>query len=343
MAEHIGLGLAALQSAALDAIAAAADLAALDQVRVRYLGKSGELTALLKQLGTLPAEERPAAGQEINQAKVAVQVAIDRRKVVLEEASLTARLAAERIDVSLPGRGRRPGGLHPVTRAMRRIERLFANAGFAVAEGPEVEDAYHNFEALNIPEHHPARAMHDTFYFDAELLLRTHTSPVQIRVMEEQAPPLKIIAPGRVYRCDSDLTHTPMFHQVEGLLVDEQVSFADLKGVLYDFLRNFFERDLELRFRPSYFPFTEPSAEVDIQCVICGGSGCRVCKQTGWLEVLGCGMVYPEVFRHVGIDPDRYLGYAFGMGVERLAMLRYGIDDIRLNFENDLRYLRQFS
>jgi phenylalanyl-tRNA synthetase alpha chain len=343
MAEHTGLGLAALQAAALEAIAAAADLASLDQVRVRYLGKSGELTALLKQLGTLPPEERPAAGQEINQAKVAVQVAIDQRKVVLEEASLTARLAAERIDVSLPGRGRRPGGLHPVTRAMRRIERLFANAGFAVAEGPEVEDAYHNFEALNIPEHHPARAMHDTFYFDAELLLRTHTSPVQIRVMEEQSPPLKIIAPGRVYRCDSDLTHTPMFHQVEGLLVDEQVSFADLKGVLYDFLRNFFERDLALRFRPSYFPFTEPSAEVDIQCVICGGSGCRVCKQTGWLEVLGCGMVYPEVFRHVGIDPDRYLGYAFGMGVERLAMLRYGIDDIRLNFENDLRYLRQFS
>ncbi|UHD15999.1 phenylalanine--tRNA ligase subunit alpha [Thiocapsa bogorovii] len=343
MAEHTGLGLAALQAAALEAIAAAADLASLDQVRVRYLGKSGELTALLKQLGTLPAEERPAAGQEINQAKAAVHVAIDQRKVVLEEASLAARLAAERIDVSLPGRGRRPGGLHPVTRAMRRIERLFANAGFAVAEGPEVEDTYHNFEALNIPEHHPARAMHDTFYFDAELLLRTHTSPVQIRVMEEQAPPLKIIAPGRVYRCDSDLTHTPMFHQVEGLLVDEQVSFADLKGVLYDFLRNFFERDLELRFRPSYFPFTEPSAEVDIQCVICGGSGCRVCKQTGWLEVLGCGMVYPEVFRHVGIDPDRYLGYAFGMGVERLAMLRYGIDDIRLNFENDLRYLRQFS
>ena len=343
MAELTRLGLVALQSAALDAIAAAADLAGLDQVRVRYLGKSGELTALLKQLGTLPADERPAAGQEINQAKVAVQDAIDRRKVVLEEASLTARLAAERIDVSLPGRGRRPGALHPVTRAMRRIERLFANAGFAVVEGPEVEDAYHNFEALNIPEHHPARAMHDTFYFDAELLLRTHTSPVQIRVMEEQAPPLKVIAPGRVYRCDSDLTHTPMFHQVEGLLVDEQVSFADLKGVLYDFLRNFFERDLELRFRPSYFPFTEPSAEVDIQCVICGGSGCRVCKQTGWLEVLGCGMVYPEVFRHVGIDPDRYLGYAFGMGVERLAMLRYGIDDIRLNFENDLRYLRQFS
>ncbi len=343
MSENTGLGIETLQAAALAAIAGADELAALDQVRVRYLGKSGELTALLKQLGRLPDDQRPVAGQLINQAKVAVQTAIEGRKAALEAAALETRLAAERIDVSLPGRGRAPGGLHPVTRAMRRIERLFTNAGFAVAEGPEVEDAYHNFEALNIPEHHPARAMHDTFYFDAELLLRTHTSPVQIRVMEHQRPPLKVIAPGRVYRCDSDLTHTPMFHQVEGLLVDEQVSFADLKGVLYDFLRNFFERDLALRFRPSYFPFTEPSAEVDIQCVICGGSGCRVCKHTGWLEVLGCGMVYPQVFRHVGIDPDRYLGYAFGMGVERLAMLRYGIDDLRLNFENDLRYLRQFA
>ena len=343
MSEQSGLGIAPLQDAALAAIAAAPDLAGLDQVRVRYLGKSGELTALLKQLGTLPKEERPAAGQLINDAKDAVAAAVEARKSVLEQVALSARLASSRVDVTLPGRGQRPGGLHPVTRTLRRIERLFAEAGFAVAEGPEVETAYHNFEALNIPEHHPARAMHDTFYFDAELLLRTHTSPVQIRVMSEQAPPLKIIAPGRVYRCDSDLTHTPMFHQVEGLLVDEQVSFADLKGVLYDFMQNFFERDLKLRFRPSYFPFTEPSAEVDIQCVMCGGSGCRVCKQTGWLEVLGCGMVYPEVFRHVGIDPDRYLGYAFGMGVERLAMLRYGIDDIRLYFENDLRFLRQFA
>ncbi|TCT24312.1 phenylalanine--tRNA ligase subunit alpha [Thiobaca trueperi] len=343
MAEQTALGIQSLQETAIERIAQSADLMALDQVRVRYLGKSGELTALLKRLGTLPPEERPAAGQEINQAKVVVQTALDERKAVLEQAALSARLAGERIDISLPGRGQQPGGLHPVTRALRRIERLLANAGFAVVEGPEVEDAYHNFEALNIPAHHPARAMHDTFYFDADRLLRTHTSPVQIRVMEQQAPPLKIIAPGRVYRCDSDLTHTPMFHQVEGLLVDEQVSFADLKGVLYDFLRNFFERDLDLRFRPSYFPFTEPSAEVDIQCVMCGGDGCRVCKQTGWLEVLGCGMVYPEVFRHVGIDPDRYLGYAFGMGVERLAMLRYGIDDIRLNFDNDLRYLRQFA
>ena len=343
MPERSGLGIDPLREAALTAIAAAPDLAALDQVRVRYLGKSGDLTLLLKQLGGLSKEERPAAGQLINAAKDAVAQAVEARKSVLEQAALAARLAAGRVDVTLPGRGSRAGGLHPVTRTLRRIERLFADAGFAVAEGPEVETAYHNFEALNIPEHHPARAMHDTFYFDADLLLRTHTSPVQIRVMTEQAPPLKIIAPGRVYRCDSDLTHTPMFHQVEGLLVDEQVSFADLKGVLYDFLTNFFERDLKLRFRPSYFPFTEPSAEVDIACVMCGGAGCRVCKQTGWLEVLGCGMVYPEVFRHVGIDPDRYLGYAFGMGVERLAMLRYGIDDIRLYFENDLRFLRQFA
>ncbi|MBO8087385.1 phenylalanine--tRNA ligase subunit alpha [Marichromatium sp. AB31] len=343
MAEEIGLDIDTLCETALAAIAAAPDLATLDQARVRYLGKSGELTALLKRLGTLPPAERPVAGQRINQAKGQVQSALDARRETLEQAALEARLAAERIDVTLPGRGTSAGGLHPVTRALRRIERLFADAGFAVEQGPEVEDAYHNFEALNIPAHHPARAMHDTFYFNAELLLRTHTSPVQVRVMEEQAPPLKLIAPGRVYRCDSDLTHTPMFHQVEGLVVDEQMSFADLKGVLYDFLRNFFERDLELRFRPSYFPFTEPSAEVDIQCVMCGGDGCRVCKHTGWLEVLGCGMVYPEVFRHVGIDPDRHQGYAFGMGVERLAMLRYGIDDLRLFFDNDLRFLRQFA
>jgi phenylalanyl-tRNA synthetase alpha chain len=343
MSEQNSIPLDSLRLAALSAIAEAPDLARLDQTRVRYLGKSGEITALLKRLGGLPKEERPAVGAQINRVKEEVQQALDERRTVLEAAALSSRLASERIDVTLPGRGQRPGGLHPITRTLRRIERHFANAGFAIAEGPEVETPYHNFEALNIPEHHPARAMHDTFYFDAQLLLRTHTSPVQIRVMEEQAPPLKVIAPGRVYRCDSDLTHTPMFHQVEGLLVDEQVSFADLKGVLYDFLTDFFERDLRLRFRPSYFPFTEPSAEVDIQCVMCGGSGCRVCKQTGWLEVLGCGMVYPEVFKQVGIDPERYLGYAFGMGVERLAMLRYGIDDIRLYFENDLRFLRQFA
>jgi phenylalanyl-tRNA synthetase alpha chain len=338
-----GTGMDSLRKQALGEIATAADLPALDQVRVHYLGKSGRLTAALKALGELPKEERPGAGQVINQVKVTLQAAIDERRAVLEQTALSARLAAERIDVTLPGRGQRSGGLHPITRTLRRIERLFANAGFSIAEGPEVEDDYHNFEALNIPEHHPARAMHDTFYFDEHRLLRTHTSPVQIRVMAKQGPPLKVIAPGRVYRCDSDLTHTPMFHQVEGLLVDERVSFADLKGVLYDFLTKFFERDLRVRFRPSYFPFTEPSAEVDIQCVMCEGAGCRVCKQSGWLEVLGCGMVYPEVFRHVGIDSERYLGYAFGMGVERLAMLRYGINDIRLYFENDLRFLRQFA
>ncbi len=233
--------------------------------------------------------------------------------------------------------------MHPVTRTIERIEKLFANAGFSVAEGPEIEDDYHNFEALNIPAHHPARAMHDTFYFDEHLLLRTHTSPVQIRVMENAEPPLKVIAPGRVYRCDSDLTHTPMFHQVEGFLVDENVTFADLKGIIHDFLQGFFEKDLKVRFRPSYFPFTEPSAEVDIECVMCEGEGCRVCSQTGWLEVLGCGMIHPEVMRHVNIDTEKYSGYAFGMGVERLGMLRYGVNDLRLFFENDLRFLRQFA
>ncbi len=343
MSADSGLDIAQLEREATRDIAAAADPAALDQVRVRYLGKAGSLTALLKALGSLPPEERPLAGQAINRGKRTVQEAIDARRAVLEEEALAERLSAERIDVTLPGRGQAPGGLHPVTRTLQRIERLFIGAGFQVAEGPEIEDDYHNFEALNIPAQHPARAMHDTFYFDEHLLLRTHTSPVQIRVMEQSRPPLKVIAPGRVYRCDSDLTHTPMFHQVEGFLVDEEATFADLKGVLYDFLQNFFERDLRLRFRPSYFPFTEPSAEVDIECVMCGGQGCRVCSQTGWLEVLGCGMIHPEVFRHVGIDSERYLGYAFGMGVERLAMLRYGINDLRLFFENDLRFLRQFA
>ena len=333
-----------LRVAALEAVQRAANLAELDRVRVQYLGKSGLLTAQLKALGALPKEQRPAAGQVINQVKMAVQTVVETRKADLERAALEQRLSSERIDVTLPGRGQRIGGLHPITRTLQRIERLFANAGFGVEEGPEVEDDYHNFEALNIPAHHPARAMHDTFYFGDGRLLRTHTSPVQIRVMENSQPPLRIIAPGRVYRCDSDLTHTPMFHQVEGFLVDEQATFADLKGVLYDFLRNFFERDdLELRFRPSYFPFTEPSAEVDVQCVKCGGAGCRVCKQSGWLEVLGCGMIHPAVLRHVDIDPERWLGYAFGMGVERLAMLRYGVDDIRLYFDNDLRFLSQFS
>ena len=332
-----------LLAEAQEKVDSATDLRALDEVRVAYLGKTGAVTEQLKQLGKLPKEERSQAGQAINQAKRTLQQAIEDRKVVLEREALQARLASETIDVSLPGRNSSSGGLHPVTRTIERIEKLFANAGFSVAEGPEIEDDYHNFEALNIPEHHPARAMHDTFYFDEHMLLRTHTSPVQIRVMENAEPPLKVIAPGRVYRCDSDLTHTPMFHQVEGFLVDEQVTFADLKGIIHDFLQGFFEKDLKVRFRPSYFPFTEPSAEVDIECVMCGGEGCRVCSQTGWLEVLGCGMIHPAVMKHVNIDSEKYSGYAFGMGVERLAMLRYGVNDLRLFFENDLRFLKQFA
>jgi phenylalanyl-tRNA synthetase alpha chain len=333
-----------LVSEARHAIDAADGMAALDEVRVRYLGKKGEITALLKGLGRLPAEERPAAGERINQAKQQLAQALEARKASLTSAALEQRLAAERIDVTLPGRGQPSGGLHPVTRTLERIEGLFTRIGFDVATGPEIEDDYHNFEALNIPAHHPARGMADTFYFDATRLLRTHTSPVQVRTMQAQQPPIRIVCPGRVYRSDSDLTHTPMFHQVEGLLVDENISFADLKGTLEDFLHAFFERDdLSVRFRPSYFPFTEPSAEVDIQCVMCAGDGCRVCSDTGWLEVLGCGMVHPAVFGHVGIDTERYTGFAFGMGVERLAMLRYGVNDLRLFFDNDLRFLRQFA
>lgn len=331
-----------LEQQALIAIDEATDLKVLDTLRVAYLGKKGSLTEQLKTLGTLPADERPAAGQEINRVKKVVQDKLDARKELLQQSELDQALSSQRIDVTLPGRGQSQGGLHPVTRTLERIEQLFLSLGFEVREGPEIEDDYHNFEALNIPSHHPARAMHDTFYFDAHTLLRTHTSPVQIRVMETEKPPYRIIAPGRVYRCDSDLTHTPMFHQVEGLLVDTDVSFADLKGVLTHFLQCFFEKDLATRFRPSYFPFTEPSAEVDIQCVICGGKGCRVCKQTGWLEVLGCGMVHPNVFASVNLDAEKYTGYAFGMGVERLTMLRYGVNDLRLFFENDLRFLQQF-
>ena len=332
-----------LTEQALTAVQDAADLRALDEVRVAYLGKSGLFTEQLKQLGKLSKEERPKAGQAINQAKQTLQKAIEARKTALEQAALEARLAKERIDVTLPGRGMDKGGLHPVTRTMARIEEIFASAGFKVAEGPEIEDDYHNFEALNIPAHHPARAMHDTFYFDAHRLLRTHTSPVQVRVMKDSEPPFKVIAPGRVYRCDSDVTHTPMFHQVEGFMVDEHVSFADLKGIMHSFLKAFFEKDLKVRFRPSYFPFTEPSAEVDMECVMCGGEGCRVCSHTGWIEILGCGMIHPEVFRHVGIDTEKYSGYAFGLGVERMTMLRYGVNDLRLFFENDLRFLRQFA
>jgi len=333
-----------LTARAQSEIEAADNLEALDLIRVACLGKKGELTALLKTLGSLPHEERKTAGQEINQAKQSLQQAIEARKSALENERLEAKLASESIDVTLPGRGQTAGGLHPVTRTMQRIEDLFSQLGFSVEEGPEIEDDYHNFGALNIPAHHPARAMHDTFYFDANTLLRTHTSPVQVRHMEKEPPPLRIIAPGRVYRCDSDLTHTPMFHQVEGLLVDENVSFADLMGTLADFLKHFFEVDnLRTRFRPSYFPFTEPSSEVDIQCVMCAGKGCRVCGNSGWIEILGCGMVHPNVFESVGIDNEKYTGYAFGMGVERLALLRYGVNDLRLFFENDLRFLQQFA
>ncbi len=333
----------AIETQATEAVAKAVDLSVLEQLRVQYLGKKGLLTEQLKQLGKLPPDQRRDAGRIINKAKQAVQQALESRRVELRREELRERLAAETIDITLPGRGHRGGGLHPVTQTMERIERLFAQLGFHVADGPEIEDDYHNFEALNIPAHHAARAMHDTFYINEHTVLRTHTSPVQIRVMEHRSPPLRIIAPGRVYRCDSDLTHTPMFHQVEGLMVDDQVSFSDLKGVLDEFLRQFFERDLQVRFRPSYFPFTEPSAEVDIGCVMCAGDGCRVCGHSGWLEVLGCGMVHPNVFDYVGIDNEQYTGFAFGMGVERLAMLRYGVNDLRLFFENDLRFLRQFN
>jgi phenylalanyl-tRNA synthetase alpha chain len=321
----------------------ATELATLEHLRLHYLGKKGVITEQLKQLGKLLPAERPQAGQAINEAKQTLQQLLEQRRSELQAAQLEAQLAAERIDVTLPGRGLDRGGLHPVTQTLQRIQNLFLQVGFTIAEGPEIEDDYHNFEALNIPAHHPARAMHDTFYFDEHLLLRTHTSPVQIRTMKQQKPPLRIIAPGRVYRCDSDITHSPMFHQVEGFLVDIDVGLADLKGILDDFLKRLFERDLKVRFRPSYFPFTEPSAEVDVQCVVCGGGGCRVCKQSGWLEVLGCGMIHPNVFEQVGIANEQYTGFAFGMGVERLAMLRYGVNDLRLFFENDVRFLRQFN
>jgi phenylalanyl-tRNA synthetase alpha chain len=334
---------ALLVTTALTAIDAAADERALDQLRVDYLGKKGQLTELLKGLGKLPANERPAAGELINEAKRQIQHALDVRRELIVNITFERQLTSETIDVSLPGRRQSAGGLHPVSRTIERIRQLFESVGYSVAEGPEIEDDYHNFEALNIPGHHPARAMHDTFYINPTTVLRTHTSPVQVRVMEQGSPPFRMICPGRVYRCDSDLTHTPMFHQVEGLLIDEHVTFADLKGTLADFLQNFFEADLEVRFRPSYFPFTEPSAEVDMSCVMCSGKGCRVCKQTGWLEVLGCGMVHPSVLESSGIDSEKYRGFAFGMGVERLAMLRYGVNDLRLFFENDLKFLRQFN
>ena len=323
--------LSELVQTAVSEIDAATDLVALDAVRVKYLGKKGELTARLKSLSDLPAAERPAAGQEINAAKQRLQTCINARRVALAAASLEAKLAGDAIDVTLPGRGVAIGGRHPVSRAMARIDKIFRNAGFGIRSGPEIEDDFHNFTALNFPENHPARALHDTFFFPNGKLLRTHTSPVQIRSMVEEGVPIRIIAPGRVYRCDSDQTHTPMFHQVEGLVIDRGVSLANLKAVLHQFVESYFERDAELRFRASYFPFTEPSAEVDI-----------LWEQGKWLEILGCGMVHPNVLEAAGVDSEEFTGYAFGMGVERLAMLRYGVTDLRTFFENDLRFLGQF-
>lgn len=325
-------------------ISAAGSSEALEALRITYLGKKGLVTGQLKALGHLPEDQRRAAGADVNRIKQVISAAIAARKLALEQTQLAAQLAAEAVDVTLPGRGQERGGLHPVTRILDRIQALFASVGFRVEYGPEVEDEFHNFDALNFKPDHPARAEMDTFYLkDRPLLLRTHTSPVQIRALLKYGAPLRVIAPGRTFRHDYDVTHTPMFHQVEALLVDEQVSMAHLRGTLTDFLQKFFERDaLKLRFRPSYFPFVEPGAEVDISCIFCNGQGCRVCKQTGWLEVLGCGLVHPNVLKACRVDSERYSGWAFGVGVERLGMLRYGINDIRMNYENDLRFLRQF-
>ena len=329
---------------ARQAIAKSLSLTELDKVRVDCLGKKGKLTDLLKNLGKLSSEERPKAGQAVNLAKQQLQATITERKTTLENALLNEKLSAESIDVTLPGRGQRAGSLHPVSKVRARIESIFSALGFDVAEGPEIEDQAHNFEALNMPAHHPAREMQDTFYLPDGRVLRTHTSPVQIRTMKNKKPPLRIIAPGRVYRCDLDATHTPMFNQVEGLLLDEGVSFVHLKGVIQHFVQAFFEEALTIRFRPSYFPFTEPSAEVDVSCMICHAKDehCRVCKGSGWLEILGCGMVHPNVLEYVGIDSQRYSGFAFGVGMDRLAMLRYRINDLRLMFDGDYRFLRQF-
>jgi phenylalanyl-tRNA synthetase alpha chain len=315
----------------------------VERLRVEFIGRKGRLTALMKRIPSLAPEERREFGRACNSFKVRVERRIRDKLNHLKRLEREKKLKEERLDVTLPGRRVLPGFLHIVTRTLKEVVGIFERMGFAVVEGPEVETDFYNFEALNIPKEHPARDMQDTFYISEDILLRTHTSPVQIRVMESQAPPIQIVAPGKVYRRDADVTHTPMFHQVEGLMVDRRVTFSDLKGILELFLREVFGSETGIRFRPSYFPFTEPSAEVDISCVMCGGSGCRVCKGTGWLEILGCGMVHPAVFKVVGIDPEVYSGFAFGLGVERIAMLKYRIDDLRLFFENDLRFLRQFG
>ena len=319
------------------------DEISLQNLKAKFVGRKGVITEILKGMKDIPDSDRPRMGKLINETKTFVEDLIERRLDELREEKKRRSLYEEKIDVTLPGRGMPVGARHPITQVMEEITAIFERMGFEVAEGPEVETDYYNFEALNIPKNHPARDMQDTFYVSDEIVLRTHTSPVQIRVMEKRKPPVKVIAPGKVYRCDSDISHTPMFHQIEGLLVDEGVTFGDLKGVLTEFVRLVFGEGVGVRFRPSFFPFTEPSAEVDIACLICGGKGCRVCKNTGWLEILGCGMVDPEVFKSVGYDPDKYSGFAFGMGIERIAMLKFGINDIRLFFENDIRFLRQFT
>lgn len=331
-----------LQQQAENEIANCNDIKTLESIRVLYLGKKGKLTEVLKTLGSIPAEERPKLGQVINQIKVQINILLETRLIELQEEDLKKRLEKEKIDITLPGRNNHSGSIHPVTQVKQRINEFFTSLGFDIVEGFEIETEFYNFEALNIPSHHPARAMHDTFYFADGTLLRTHTSPVQIRAMENNTPPFKLIAPGKVYRCDSDLTHTPMFHQVEGLMIDKNVTMAGLKGLLNDFFAFFFHKAMPLRFRPSYFPFTEPSAEVDIQCTQCNGNGCRTCKFTGWLEVLGCGMVHPNVLKAVNISCEEYQGFAFGMGIDRLTMLYFGIDDLRKMFENDLNFLQQF-
>lgn len=331
-----------LQEEACVAVQKADDLEALESIRLEYLGKKGKLTEILKQLSHLPVEEKPKLGQWVNQAKQEIVSAMEQRREFIKERLLLLKLKAERIDVSLPGRHSQQGSLHPVTQVKQRINDYFSRLGFDIITGPEIETEFYNFEALNISEHHPARAMHDTFYFGDGRLLRTHTSPVQIRSLEGRTPPLRLIAPGRVYRCDSDLTHTPMFHQVEGLFIDSHVTLSNLHDLLQDFFKFFFEKEVAVRFRPSYFPFTEPSAEVDIRCTQCNGSGCRTCKFTGWLEVLGCGMVHPHVLHAVNISSEAYQGWAFGMGMDRLAMLYFGVDDLRMMFENDVMFLNQF-
>ena len=335
-------GLEEIIKQAESAIHSAEDLKSLDHIRVHYLGKKGELTDYLKTLGQLPPEERPAAGQKINAAKEAVSALLEKRSNAFKKIAIENQLAAEAIDVTLPGRTLANGSLHPIMQASDDLRRIFGRMGFTFLEGPEIEEDKYNFESLNIPKHHPARAMQDTFYFSDGLLLRTHMSPVQIRAMEKMTPPLRIVALGRVYRRDFDITHTPMFHQMECLMIDKNVSFADLKSLMTHFLHEFFSPDTPIRFRPSYFPFTEPSAEVDMGCLNCKGSGCRICKNTGWLEILGCGMVHPNVLNGAGIDSKKYRGFACGVGVDRLALLKYGISDLRALFENDLRFLRQF-